>query len=474
MKSVKKTQPKKKKKQITFRSKFSKGFYRYLPIFGLLLFVVYRTDLAAQFFGDLSAARGPKNTQHFRQSACQENAPESAHNTTDHDPYTFNSDIYQTKIARPNNAPNFIANNQLSIIDANTGAPAGFIANTEAGNTTYNVLNENGSTFLRTEQQTPGEQAISGSWLHTGVPLESAKTYGASVEYRSNVDASILLEFTAHDGKITYQQVGLAEPAKDWKLYATHFDNTSYNAASVRLIVAPINKGMVDTRAYALYELPTAKLNQGIVSVTFDDGWQSIYTSGRPLFKKYDITTTQYIVAENAANEVPGYMTIGEIKALAKDGHEIGSHSLRHCNQAKLSVDNVAYDAEISKRVLTEAGFRVTAYAHPYGGYTDDTVGILREHYKLLRSSDDGFNDRYFDPLNLRTKTIYENTSNKEVQSWLDEAKANKQWLVLMYHRVDETGDYTVSSKQLEQQLQMIHASGLPAMTVSQAAASIR
>lgn len=471
---MKKTQPKKRKKQNTLRSNVSKKFYKYLPIFGLVLFLVYRSDLAAQFVGDLSAARAQKETYNFRQYACEENAPETTHNTTEHDPYTFNSNLYQAKVARPSSAINFIANNQFTIIDSNTGAPTGFIANSEAGNTAYSVLGENGNTFLRVEQQAPGEQAISGSWLHNGVSLESDKTYGASVEYRSTVDASILLEFTARNGAISYQQIGLAEPANDWKLYTMHFDNAMHEAASVRLIVAPINKGTVDTRAYALYDLPSSQLNQGIVSVTFDDGWQSIYKSGRPLFEKYNIVTTQYIVAENAANKVPGYMSMDEIKTLAKDGHEIGSHSLRHCNQAKLSADNVAYDAEISKRVLTDAGLSITGYAHPYGGYTDDTVGILREQYKLLRSSDDGLNDRYFDPLNLRTKAVYENTSTKEIQSWLDEAKANKQWLVLMYHRVNETGEYTVSSSQLEQQLKMIHESGLPVRTVSQAAASIR
>jgi len=464
----------KKKNQLTLRKKISKNFYKYLPIAGLVLFLVYRSDMATQFVKDVSTVGASKNTQVFKQYKCAEDTPESEASTEAHDPYTFNSDIYSSKVSRPSATPNLIPNHDFVLTDGNTGAPTAFISNTEAGDATYAVQSEGGYTFLRVEQQTVGEQVISGSWLHAPVMLDNAKTYGASVTYRTTVDASILLELTMPDGAMKYQSVGLVKPSSQWKTYPVHIDNTVYNAASIRLIVTPVSKGVVDTRSYALYELPSAQLSQGIVSVTFDDGWESIYKAGRPLFKKYNIATTQYIVAENARNEVPGYMTLDEVKELAIDGHEIGSHSLRHCNLAKLSPQNVVYDAQTSKKVLTDAGLTVTDYAHPYGGYTDETVTMLRQQYSLLRSSDDGFNDRYFDPLNLRTKAIYKDTSIKEIQAWLNEARTNKQWLILMYHRIDETGDYTVSSKQLEQQLKMIHESGMHVMPVTKAAAAIR
>src|SRR3954465_6555116 len=46
--------------------------------------------------------------------------------------------------------------------------------------------------------------------------------------------------------------------------------------------------------------------SQPIVSVTFDDGWESVYTVAMPLLQKYGIHTTQYILS--GTEKYPAYM----------------------------------------------------------------------------------------------------------------------------------------------------------------------
>ncbi len=461
-----KRQARKHKRPLAFRSRISKSFYNFLPVFGLLLFVVYKAGFMGQPFANISFLNTRSAAQQFRPYVCS-NVPESEHDKSN--PYKFESDLYKTKIVPNSKAVNLVKNSTFTLFNNDTHSPAAFVANTEATHTSYSVEHEKDSVFLRTVQNVRGSQPISGTWLQDTVPLGAQKTYGFQVVYRSTVDSTISVELTLGNGSLRYERDVVMQASHGWKVYTGYFDNTLYAAKAARIIVSPNDKGMLDTRGYTIYELPAAQLAKGLVSVTFDDGWRSIYTAGRPLFKKYDIKTTQYIIAENTANNVREYMTIGEVKTLAKEGHEIGSHSLRHCDQTTLSPADLLYDTETSKRVLTDAGVSVTGYAYPYGAYNDQTMKVMRQHYALLRSSDDGFNNRYFDPLNIRTKAVYEQTSTKEIQAWLNEAKAERQWLVLMYHRINETGDYTVSSKELDVQLKMIHDSGLQSVTVTQA-----
>jgi peptidoglycan/xylan/chitin deacetylase (PgdA/CDA1 family) len=154
--------------------------------------------------------------------------------------------------------------------------------------------------------------------------------------------------------------------------------------------------------------------------------------------------------------------------------HEIGSHSLAHCNLTMLDKNNLDRDISQSRELFNDNELApITSFAYPYGQYNDETQEVLSMEFDYIRTADVGYNDRYFDPTNIRSLAVYDTTTAAEFESWLDFAAKNRLWLVVAFHRVDETGDYSISSAQFERQLQLIKDSGLMVLPLSETAKSI-
>jgi peptidoglycan/xylan/chitin deacetylase (PgdA/CDA1 family) len=168
-------------------------------------------------------------------------------------------------------------------------------------------------------------------------------------------------------------------------------------------------------------------------------------------------------------------MSVATLQKFKQRGDEIGSHTLGHCDQTKLSAKELAKNAEDSKRNLEADHLGpVTSFAYPYGSYDVQTQTTVAKTYPLIRTSDQGYNDRYFDNQNIRSIAVTSSTSDQEFQAWLTYAKANKLWLVIVYHHIDETGAYSVTSANLKRQLQMIRDSQLQVLPLSEAARAVR
>ena len=168
-------------------------------------------------------------------------------------------------------------------------------------------------------------------------------------------------------------------------------------------------------------------------------------------------------------------MDLETVKKLEATGHEIGSHTLRHCDLTGLSESEVKRNAKESKAQLEKADLGpIVSLAYPYGRYDETIERVIGQHYPLMRSSDTGYNDRYYDSRNIRSMVVQASTTDKEFESWLTYAQEHKLWLVIVYHRVDEHGDYNVASTRLTKQLDMIKNSKLKVMPLGKAAESIR
>ncbi len=110
--------------------------------------------------------------------------------------------------------------------------------------------------------------------------------------------------------------------------------------------------------------------------LTFDDGDISVYNNAWPVMKKYGYTGVVYIVSNRL--QVDGYMNAEQIRALADDGWEVGSHSMSHADLTKShSKDWNSLPSETKQsRLDLEAaiGVPVRTFAYPFG-FMDDAVG---------------------------------------------------------------------------------------------------
>lgn len=122
-------------------------------------------------------------------------------------------------------------------------------------------------------------------------------------------------------------------------------------------------------------------------------------------------------------------MTWAQAKDLAKDGHELGSHSLSHPLLPQL--DAAAQEREIrdSKRVIEERlGVPVTSFCYPNGDHSSDIVAITRRAgYENAVTAEHGSNPRGVDPMRLKRfdmiwrKTLHANgkSSASQIAWWL-------------------------------------------------------
>jgi peptidoglycan/xylan/chitin deacetylase (PgdA/CDA1 family) len=375
-----------------------------------------------------------------------------------------------------NQAPtsgNLIKNADLEHLDLASKAPQGFYRTIESNDLQYKVeYDEASRPYLHLESNTV--RGTGGAWVSDTVTLKPNTTLVYSFAYRSSDIVDVTAEYIMPSNEHIYESITQLEKNGDWHQFTSYIDNV-HGAKEFRFVVSLKGAGKLDTRDYALHTIADARLSQGIVSVAFDDGWQSVADKALPLLEKHNIRTTQYIISDASEKKVPAYMDIATLQKLKQRGDEIGSHTLSHCDQTKFSESEVRENAENSKRSLEEQNLGpIRSFAYPYGSYSDQTQEIFSKSYPLVRTSDAGYNDRYFDSQNIRSIAVTNATTEQEFQSWLDYARINKLWLVIVYHRVDEYGMYSVTTSNLERQLRRVHDSKLHVLPISEAARKIR
>jgi len=379
---------------------------------------------------------------------------------------------YETRIKQqPQLASNLVNNPSFSHINPTSNEPTGYFHSIDDSGASYQYLQQasDGVTFLRTINTQPRLAGkLVPAWVMQPVPITS-NTYAYSFWYRATTPVHVTTEAITKSAT-SYEDVTTLNPTTTWQQFTAHFDNSN-QAAQFRVDITGNGVGQVDIRGLDIHQIPNAELSTGTVSVTFDDGWQSIYDKALPLLKAYNIRTTQYIISDVARRNVPGYMNDATIARLQQSGQEIGSHTLTHCNQTTLSQPVLQANAQNSKQQLESQKLgSIKSFAYPMGRYNSMTQSVYEKQYPLIRTSDFGYNDRYFDETNIHSMSVLNTTDNQEFQSWLSYAKQHHLWLVLVYHRVDESGSYNVTSDQLNQQLKMIASSGLRVLPLSEAA----
>jgi peptidoglycan/xylan/chitin deacetylase (PgdA/CDA1 family) len=182
---------------------------------------------------------------------------------------------------------------------------------------------------------------------------------------------------------------------------------------------------------------------QGMVSLTFDDGWKTQYTVARPELNRRGLKGTFYPVSD-AIRDSNWTCCINatDLRQMAADGHEIGSHTTSHPDLTTVSADDRAVALKDAKSVLEQAlGRRVTSFASPYGAYNTDTLASIRPVYSSHRILGTRLNDANtpidqlasFD-INVRQSTA---ASTKAI---IDQAIATNSWAILTFHEIVPSG----------------------------------
>jgi len=197
--------------------------------------------------------------------------------------------------------------------------------------------------------------------------------------------------------------------------------------------------------------LGLGKKPQPIITISFDDGYESTYTKALPILERYDLPATVFVITDDVGKE--GYMKLKQLMVLQETGWEIGSRTAPHLYLPSIHEANLHAELYLSKQTLEEWGFPANSLAMAYEGASCEGVDrkvweYVKALYEVSRGCEPGLNERPFPQHNLKSIVSVADTKIEEVKDWIDRCVEEKAWLILTFHQIGEDGQHNNSSEE--------------------------
>ena len=309
-------------------------------------------------------------------------------------------------------------------------------------------------------------------WYVPMVPAVSGGYYEFQDYYRSNVATRPTLYLKFADGHDQYVHLSTAPVAGEW----THYTERMFVPAGATQIQVfhPLDRvGSLETDDYSLVQIQPAGFSEPLITLTFDDGWKSIHDNALPVMQLYHVVSTQYLIS-GFLGQSP-YDTVGDVYDFKAAGHEIASHTFDHKDLTTVSDRDLSRELTLPQQGLSKCFGPVTDFASPYGTSNAHTTAAVSRLYSTARSTDTGFNSAdWINRYQLKVENVGVTTRPDQIQGWINTAKTNHLWLILVYHQIDNSGQpFARHPQDFQTDIQAVAASGIPVKTLSAAYAEI-
>jgi peptidoglycan/xylan/chitin deacetylase (PgdA/CDA1 family) len=217
-----------------------------------------------------------------------------------------------------------------------------------------------------------------------------------------------------------------------------------------------------------IYSPKTPSENQKVACIVFDDGWAS-QLEAIPILDNFGFKATFAIVTSYVGRTY--YMAWDQIATLAKNGHDIESHSCDHISLNSLSNESLFYQVTQSQQGLRSKGYAANIFVYPFGdGSNNGTVrNVVSEYYLLARATSKGsFNIASVERYSVNAFGITNTTSIQQFESYLNSTKGDV-CTILYYHRIGDGSVNTMVTKdQFQTQMQYLKDNNYTIKTMDQ------
>ena len=114
------------------------------------------------------------------------------------------------------------------------------------------------------------------------------------------------------------------------------------------------------------------------VAITFDDGYEEMYSVVRPLLKRFGVPATVFVSTEEVGGQ--GFLTWEQTVEMAREGATIGSHTMHHRYLPLVTGEQLVQELVGSKQVIERhLGHPVEFLSYPVGGFTPEVQRLARQ-----------------------------------------------------------------------------------------------
>lgn len=162
------------------------------------------------------------------------------------------------------------------------------------------------------------------------------------------------------------------------------------------------------------------------VILTFDDGRIDNYYNVFPVFEKYGLKATFFIVTDFVGKM--GYLNWDQIYKMSLSGMEIQSHTHKHRNLSELSKKEILEDLALSKEILEQRiNKKIDVLALPYGRGDNKSVKeiALSLGYLFICTSNHGGNNIKRNTFYLKRLSIKVDANMRQFESFIELRKTS-------------------------------------------------
>lgn len=355
-----------------------------------------------------------------------------------------------SQAADPLLVSNLVTNGQFT--NGPAGKPTGFVKDFWGTGLrpvfTYPVSGVNKGKAARVEILAPYGGEGDAKWAFGLKSVTAGKFYHYRDQFKSNGLTQVTLEYQlAGVAQLQYQLLATldASPSK-WSKVALRFRMPA-GAIKAQIYHYPVGVGRLDTDNIVFGQI---KPRGGYrVSITIDDGNDSFHVGQKLINAGVPATYCVIPATWNPYDAELGYMSALQTKQLMLMGHEICNHTDTHAHLTTVTLDRALSDIVTGRdRIRATIGRMPQTFAYPYGEFNQAVADLVRTTgHDAARTVDWGYNTLATNPYMLRGISIDVSTPLSEVFAELSEAKRLGQWIILIFHAINDTGEQYSNSE---------------------------